>query len=83
MTLTVPYDGSFPSSHAAAAFGLAASIWRHNKKLGLKFLIMAILVGIGRVVGNVHNLVDVLAGAFIGLAASVAIERLHPYKIRK
>ena len=32
MTLTIPFDGSFPSGHTATAFALAVSVWLHNKK---------------------------------------------------
>src|SRR3972149_4469485 len=37
LTLTVPSDGAFPSSHTAAAFAAAITVFLHNKKLGLIF----------------------------------------------
>jgi undecaprenyl-diphosphatase len=75
-----PYEGiapvylfsnpnSFPSGHAVAAF-LAATIlliyagW----KLGLAGYAAASLIGISRIVLNVHYPTDVLGGAIIGIA---------------
>lgn len=81
MTLTIPFDGSFPSGHAATAFALGISIWLHNKKLGLIFVISAFLVAWGRVAGNVHYIVDVSAGAVIGVATSYTVGKLHLYKL--
>ncbi|OGM21112.1 hypothetical protein A2955_02110 [Candidatus Woesebacteria bacterium RIFCSPLOWO2_01_FULL_37_19] len=81
LTITVPTDGSFPSGHTAAAFGLAVSIWLHNKKLGYKFISIALLIGLGRILGNVHFFTDVLAGAMLGYLAAYLVEKLHPVKI--
>src|SRR3989344_7831995 len=41
MTLTVPLDGAFPSGHTATAFGLAVSVWLHDKRVGILFIICA------------------------------------------
>src|SRR3989344_3611377 len=60
LTLTLPSENSsFPSAHASVAFALATSIWIHNKRLGSRFLLMAILVGFGRIISNVHFTFDV------------------------
>lgn len=83
LTLTVPADASFPSGHAAAAFALAVSVWLHNKKLGFLFIISAILVAWGRVVSNVHFLLDVIVGAAIGIFTAYLVERLHLFKMVK
>lgn len=81
MTLTIPFDASFPSGHTAAAFAMAVSVWLHDKKTGVFFLIAAFLVGLGRIMGNVHYFTDVLAGAGIGIAVSYTIEKLHLFKL--
>jgi undecaprenyl-diphosphatase len=83
MTITVPSDAAFPSGHAALAFGLAVTIYLHNKKLGIIYILGAILVAIGRVWANVHYPIDVLGGAVLGVAVSLAIEKLHPYSLLK
>src|SRR3989337_230213 len=56
LTLTIPSDNSFPSFHAAAAFSLATSIWLHDKKMGIGFIVFACFVAWGRILGNVHFL---------------------------
>jgi len=74
-TLTIHNDGAFPSSHTAVAFGLASSVWRHHKKAGLLFIFSALLVGLGRVLSNVHFVWDIIGGAFIGVAVVLLIDR--------
>ncbi|MEK7526623.1 MAG: phosphatase PAP2 family protein [Patescibacteria group bacterium] len=75
-----PIDGAFPSAHAATAFAMATTIWLHDKKWGIAYLSMALLIGIARVVGNVHFPVDILGGAVLGSAVALTIERLHLFK---
>jgi undecaprenyl-diphosphatase len=81
MTMTIPFDASFPSGHAAAAFALATSIWMHNKKTGTLFIAGAVLVGWGRIASNVHYFGDVLAGAILGITVSYLIGKLHLFKM--
>lgn len=83
MTLTVPYDGSFPSSHTTVAFAIAVSVWEHDKKVGAIFILLAILVAFGRVASGVHFISDVVAGAIIGTLIASLIDRLHLGKIIK
>ncbi len=77
LTFTVPTDNSFPSSHTAATFAIATSMWLHNKKLGIVFALGAILTGVGRVLANVHYLFDVATGGLLGIVASVVVFKLH------
>jgi membrane-associated phospholipid phosphatase len=62
---------SFPSGHTMAAFALysllALMAGRRYERWGLVFALMAILVGISRIFLFQHFLIDVLAGAFLGL----------------
>ena len=77
LTLTIPVDGSFPSAHTAVAFAIAVSIYLHNKGYGSIFLGTAIVIGIGRILSNVHYPTDVLGGVIIGIIASLVLKRLH------
>ena len=81
LTLTVPAGAAFPSGHAATAFGLATAVWLHNKKIGLFFVLGAIGVGLGRVMGNVHSPMDILGGVLIGILVAYALGRLHLFKV--
>jgi undecaprenyl-diphosphatase len=77
LTLTVHNDNSFPSSHAAIAFGIATTVWLHDKKWGGAFLASALLIGTGRILGNVHYPLDILGGGIIGIITALALERTH------
>ena len=81
LTVTLPQDGSFPSEHTTAAWALAATIWQHDKKIGLIFILLAIGVGLGRILSRAHYTHDVLAGIIIGVATAYLFERLHLFKI--
>jgi undecaprenyl-diphosphatase len=77
LTLTIPKDGAFPSSHTALAYALATTIWLHDKKVGWIYLVLALLVGAARVIANVHYPADILGGALIGIFISFVIEKIH------
>lgn len=82
-TITIPQDNGFPSVHTAVAFAIAITIWQHSKKTGSVFFAFAILVGIGRIMANVHFPIDVIAGAFLGLFTGYLIEKLHVFNLLK
>lgn len=69
-TLTIPQDGAFPSSHTAVGFSLAMTIFKHDRKVGLFYILMASLVGIARILAYVHYPADIIAGASIGIIIS-------------
>ena len=81
LTLTVPGDGAFPSEHAAIAFALSVTIFMHNKKVGWFYLISAIVIGVARVLANVHYPVDIVGGALLGTLVAVIVEKTHLFKL--
>lgn len=83
LTITIPKDASFPSSHTAIAFAIAVSVWLHHKKTGLFFMFFAVFVGLGRILGNVHYVFDIMAGAVVGTLSAYLIRRLHLFKALK
>ena len=62
-----PSNSSFPSSHAANAFLLAAVLAPRRKRLAPVFWAFAVLVAFSRLYLNRHYLSDVVVGAAIGL----------------
>ncbi len=74
-------SGAFPSAHAAAAFALATTVWLHDRKLGLLFVVAAFGVGVGRVLGNVHYLIDIVGGGVTGAIVAFAADKLHVYSL--
>lgn len=81
LTLTIPQDASFPSSHVAFAFALAIAVYLKDKKAGLVMVFIALLVGLGRILSNVHYPVDVLGGvvwgSFIALLVDYLFSKRH------
>lgn len=65
---SVPPDRySFPSGHTAAAFSLAIAMFGSVPWLAPPLLLLAMVVGYGRMYLGVHYPLDVAAGAAIGL----------------
>lgn len=77
LTIIARGDGSFPSGHTASSFALATTIFLHDRRVGTGFLSAAGIVGLGRILGNVHYPVDILIGAALGIATSLLIEKVH------
>ncbi|MCX6705647.1 MAG: phosphatase PAP2 family protein [Candidatus Woesebacteria bacterium] len=78
LTLTVPSDAAFPSSHTAMAFALAITIWLHDRKVGWIYLIWALFVGLARILANVHYPIDIWGGAILGIVIAFGLEKVHP-----
>ena len=79
---------AFPSGHTASAFALAAvlSFAAKNKTYSILYLVAAILVGYSRIYLAQHFLIDVLAGAVIGVLSAITcwvfFEKLFTYLLR-
>ncbi|HJY98355.1 MAG TPA: phosphatase PAP2 family protein [Patescibacteria group bacterium] len=79
--LVAPTDGAFPSNHTTLAFAIAVTIFMHDRKVGWLFLASAFLIGVARVLANVHYPVDIFGGAFLGTIVAVIVEKVHLKKI--
>jgi undecaprenyl-diphosphatase len=74
-----PYaSASFPSGHATTAFALAVLLALWYPRFGWVFLGLAGLVGLSRVILGSHFPSDVLAGAVLGSAVSLAVHACAP-----
>lgn len=74
-------NGAFPSAHTALAFAIAVTLWLHDRRLGLYFTLCAIGVGLGRVLANVHFVIDIIGGAIVGITVAFLVDKLHVYKL--
>lgn len=79
--LIKPTDSAFPSAHTALAFSVAVTIFLHDRKVGWWYLLGALLIGLARVLANVHYPIDIVGGAFIGTLIAVLVEREHLFKL--
>ncbi|MEA2129734.1 MAG: hypothetical protein QOJ85_2625 [Solirubrobacteraceae bacterium] len=66
-------DAGFPSDHATAAFAIATAVALRNRRCGAVVLALAAVLAAGRVALGVHYPSDVLAGAALGAAVSLAL----------
>jgi membrane-associated phospholipid phosphatase len=69
---------SFPSAHVASAFAIALVLLRYAPPIGSVFLVVAILISLGAVIGRYHYALDVLLGAATSLAVFLASYRYLP-----
>ena len=79
---TTARGDAFPSGHATFMGALAMGVFLQRKKLGLIFILGAILVAIARVLAHVHWTTDVIAGLLFGPLVAIIVwavyHRLYP-----
>ncbi len=80
---TTNLDSSFFSSHAAISFALAGSVYLRYKKEGKLFLVLAAIIGTGRVLAGLHYFGDVITGALIGLLYAWLVNKYFSQALRK
>lgn len=84
MGVSLPYDTSFPSGHAGAAFACALACFKNHKPWGAFLLVCASVIAFSRLYQYIHFPSDVLVGVLLGvvcaLIACPIIRRLceHP-----
>lgn len=71
-----PVDPSFPNNQAAVGFAVAAGLWAIDWRAGAAAYVLASLWALSRVYTGVSYPFDVLAGAVIGVLATVIAARL-------
>jgi membrane-associated phospholipid phosphatase len=82
--ITCSGNNSFPSGHTASIFSLAVllSIYYSQKKIKTNIcfylLTIALLIGYSRVYLSQHFPIDVLAGSFLGVLVTLAVNIFSP-----
>ncbi|MBS1823389.1 MAG: phosphatase PAP2 family protein [Acidobacteria bacterium] len=66
---------SFPSAHVASAFAIACVLLFYAPLFGAVFLIIAIMISLGAVIGRYHYALDVILGAVTALIVFLACYR--------
>lgn len=79
-----PYiaDNGFPSDHTLFSAAIAVTIYSVSKKWGLVLGVLAVVVGISRVLAHVHHPIDIVASLIFGMVAGLAAYFLTPKIIR-
>ncbi len=65
-------DNGFPSDHTAISMGAALVIYLFNKYAGIILAVLALWVGIARVLAGVHHPIDIFGSIIIALIAIMA-----------
>jgi undecaprenyl-diphosphatase len=80
-------EWSFPSGHATFFFAMATAIYLYNKKWGVGFFIVAILMTLSRVIAGIHYPSDIIGGALIGIAVACIVfylaNRITPTQVQE
>ncbi len=67
---------SFPSDHAALAMALATIVTLYVPRVGILFIIIALLIGFSRIAAGVHFPTDILAGFIIGAVIALFVHKI-------
>lgn len=79
-----PLDASFPSGHAATIFAVFTTTYLLiGKRKFLPIYLLPILVGLSRVILDVHTWPDVTAGALIGIVIPVLVVAYDKWAFEK
>ena len=70
---TTAHGDAFPSGHATFMGALAMGVFLQRKKLGLIFILGAIIVAFARVLAHVHWPADVIAGLLFGALVAIIV----------
>ncbi len=74
--LLVKTDYSFPSGHATFFMALAFSIYFFHKRAGYVFMLLAVLIGLARIMAGVHFPVDILGGFILGALIAYLVKKV-------
>jgi undecaprenyl-diphosphatase len=72
ITPLIPHapDNGFPSDHTLFAMVASAVTFVYKRKIGILLGVLAILIGISRVIAGVHHPIDIIGGVIIGIVAT-------------
>jgi membrane-associated phospholipid phosphatase len=71
--VTTPDSPSFPSGHAATAFAAATAVGAFCPRFRWPLFGLAAVVALSRIYLGVHYMLDVLAGAALGIGVGLAV----------
>ena len=76
-------DNGFPSDHTLLTMTIASIIFVYNKKLGIGLFIIALLIGVARVLAHIHHPLDIIGAAIIAVGATSIVYFLEKAILNK
>lgn len=70
---------SFPSRHVFSVFVIAVTVFVRNPVAGCILAVIGVMIAVIRVIGGVHTVWDVAAGAAVGILSGVIGYYMLPY----
>lgn len=74
--LIAEHAPSFPSGHSLFFFAFSTAVFFVNKKLGILFYALTILICMARVAAGIHYPSDIIAGAVLGILSAYIVVRV-------
>jgi undecaprenyl-diphosphatase len=74
---------TFPSGHATIFSAMALMLVLLHRKAGVVFVILAVMISLGRVISGIHYPIDVFAGWIIGGIVSYIVFQLLKKKYHR
>jgi undecaprenyl-diphosphatase len=71
-------DNGFPSDHTLFAGFVAATVDMASRKLGAILLVLALIVGISRVIGHIHHPIDIIGSLVFVLVGAIVANFVTP-----
>ncbi len=63
-------DNGFPSDHTLYAMVASATMFPYSHKIGILLGMLAVLVGVSRVIAGIHHPIDIVGSVAIAIAAT-------------
>lgn len=76
-------DNGFPSDHTLLTMTIASIIYAYNKKLGVALFVIAGLIGITRVLANIHHPLDIIGATVIAIGATTIVFSIEKKLFKK
>jgi len=76
-------DNGFPSDHTVLTAFMAVTIYSANKRLGLVLFLMALLIGLSRIIGHIHSPIDIIGSVVFALVGGGVAAYLTPKVIAR
>jgi len=67
---------SFPSEHMTVLTAIAVVLYYINKKIGIVFFIITILIGLSRIIIGAHYPIDIIGGLIVGILIALGFIKI-------